>query len=99
VEGIKITIAFAEPTLEKVAVEVTNREGRAMFHGLMVSDYWISGERAGVSTTVGKLWPVNDGSGDTEITLDWPMNPVLSLQNVRGALLLRKGQQPLVARR
>jgi len=86
-EGISVKIVFAIPTYDLVAEELTSKEGMAFFHGFMVSDYWISAGRAGVSGTVAKLWPVNDASGETVITLTWPMGPISKVRTFAGHLL------------
>jgi hypothetical protein len=95
-EGISVKIVFAIPTRDLVAEELTNKEGKAFFHGLMVSDYWISAEHADVSGTVAKLWPVSDGSGSTEITLAWPEGPISKVENLAGNLLVG-GQRAALA--
>src|SRR5580658_940953 len=87
-EGISVKIVFAIPTHDLVAEESTNKEGKAFFRGLMVSDYWISAEHADVRGTVAKLWPVSDGSGSTEITLTWPEGPISKVENLAGNLLV-----------
>ncbi len=94
-EGILVKIVFAIPTQDLVAEESTNKEGMAFFHSLMVSDYWISAEHAGVSGTVAKLWPVNDDSGVTEITLTWPAGPISKAQSIAGHLFAGNQQSVL----
>ena len=88
VEGVTVRIVFAIPTLDLAAEQVTDKQGRAFFRALMMSDYWISAERAGVSSTTGKLWPVMDDSGGTEITLTWPQASVTKVQQVSGYLVV-----------
>jgi len=78
-----------------VAEELTNKEGKAFFHGLMVSDYWISAEHADVRGTVAKLWPVSDGSGSTVITLTWPEGPISKVENLAGNLLVGRQRSAL----
>lgn len=87
-EGISVKIVFAIPTHDLVAEESTNKEGKAFFRGLMLSDYWISAEHADVSGTVAKLWPVSDGSGSTVITLTWPEGPISKVETLAGNLLV-----------
>jgi len=95
-EGITVKIAFAIPTLDKVAEQLTDKDGKAFFHKMMVSDYWISAERAGVVGTIAKLWPVDDSSGGTEVTLTWPAGPIATLQSIAGPLLAGNMRAPLV---
>jgi hypothetical protein len=81
-----------------VAEQSTNKEGKAFFHGLMVSDYWISAEHAGVTGTIAKLWPVPDASGETPntlITLTWPEGPILRTHSLTGHLLVGRQQSAL----
>ncbi|MGA7561170.1 MAG: carboxypeptidase-like regulatory domain-containing protein [Terriglobales bacterium] len=94
-EGISVKIIFAIPTHDLVAEELTNKEGKVFFHGLMVSDYWISAEHADVSGTVAKLWPVSDGCGSTVITLTWPEGPISKVKNLAGNLLVGRQGSPL----
>jgi hypothetical protein len=95
-EGITVKVVLAAPTLDKLAEELTDKEGKAFFHAMMVSDYWISAERAGVSGTVAKLWPVKDEAGRTEITLGWPAGPIATVQNIAGPLLIDSQRVALV---
>ena len=95
-EGITVRIALAAPTLDKVAEELTDKDGKAFFHEMMVSDYWISAERAGVTGTVAKLWPVKNEAGQTEIALGWPAGPIATVQNIAGSLLIGSQRVALV---
>ena len=94
-EGISVKIVFAIPSHDLVAEQLSDKDGKAVFRDLMISDYWISAEHAGVSGTVAALLPVVDDSGSEWITLKWPEGPIEQAQAVAGSLLAGWQRSPL----
>jgi hypothetical protein len=94
-EGISVKIVFAIPSHDLVAEQLSDKDGKVVFHDLMISDYWISAEHAGVSGTVAELLPVADDSGSEWISLKWPEGPIENAQGVAGHLLVGWQKAPL----
>lgn len=93
-EGLPVKLVFdGDSANEVVEAQTTDKDGGAFFRGLMVSNYRISVERGGAGT-IARLWTVNDESGASEITLTWPMGPILTVQSVTGHLLAGKERFP-----
>ncbi len=94
-EGISVKIAVAIPSHDLVAEQLSDKDGKVVFRDLMISDYWISTEHAGVSGTVAELLPVADDSGSAWISLKWPEGPIEQAQGIAGQLLLENRQSQL----
>jgi len=94
-EGISVKIVFAIPSRDLVAEQLSDKDGKVVFHDVMISDYWISAEHAGVSGTVAELLPVADDSGSEWISLKWPEGPIENAQGVAGQLLAGWQKAPL----
>ena len=75
------------PFHDLVAEQLSDKDGKVVFRDLMISDYWISTEHAGVSGTVAELLPVADDSGSAWISLKWPEGPIEQAQGIAGQLL------------
>ena len=90
IEGIKVEVdritVDSKPGYKIVATELTGKDGKASFHGLVPGNYFVASEHSGVGGGAGELLVVAGESGKETIDLTWPSPPIMRVQHIAGTL-------------